>query len=752
VLAAMQDGAAIFDADCTTVVEVNAALEKLTGRNRDELIGSIEDHPFWSSAEDPDLLAVLHGVRDGDYTERELAFDRKDGTRFTALLSPACLKDEEGRPVRCFMTVKDITKRKEEEAQLRQSRRNLQLVMDTIPQRVFWKDRNFKYLGCNQVFAEDAGLASPREIIGKNDFELSWKETAPLYRSDDREVMEKDISKINYEEPQARADGSQLWLRTTKIPIKNERGEIVGVFGSYEDITDKKLAEDSLRKSEERYRSLVEHASDGIYLIDSDGNFLDVKTGGLELLGYSRDEILRLNTADIIDPVELKQQPLRFDKLTTGTSLTIERHMKRKDGSFIPVEISVRQLPDGRLLGIVRDISERKRAEDRQRILEAQLRQSQKMEALGTLAGGIAHDFNNILTVIMGYAQLLHEDLSPDDPRTRDLDQLLQASDRGRQLVRRILAYSRADEPKREFVCLERVLGETVKLLRATLPATIELRTNIQDCEGVVLSTETDIHQLVVNLATNAAHAMHESGGVLEIGLVVENHEKPIVHHHGDLAPGRYFRLHVSDTGVGIAADCIDRIFDPFFTTKIVGQGTGLGLSVVHGIVMGLGGAVTVESKPGSGTRFDVYFPWFEGEESTDKEEAGDEISGTERVLLVDDEPQLVDLGTRMLEKKGYRVVAFTDPGEALSAYGAAPDDFDVVVTDFTMPHRTGLDVARHVSSIREDMPIVLMTGFGDGLTWRTVEQEGISALVMKPYRSKDLARAVRTALAKKNR
>jgi len=293
------------------------------------------------------------------------------------------------------------------------------------------------------------------------------------------------------------------------------------------------------------------------------------------------------------------------------------------------------------------------------------------------------------------------------------------------------------------------VLGETVKLLRATLPAMIELRTNIRSSDGVILSSETDIHQLVVNLATNAAHAMHESGGVLEIGLELEKHDEPIIHHHGDLPAGRYYRLYVSDTGTGIGAEYIDRIFDPFFTTKGVGQGTGLGLSVVHGIVTNLGGAVTVESELGSWTHFHVYFPWQAGEESSGPEEGGDDTGGTERVLLVDDEPQLVELGTRMLEKRGYRVVSFTDPEQALAAFVAAPDDFDVVVTDYTMPNRTGFDVSREVRAIRGNMPIVLVTGFSDGVNWEIVKNEGIPALVMKPYRSKDLARAVRTALKK---
>jgi len=503
----------------------------------------------------------------------------------------------------------------------------LQLVMDAIPQRVFWKDRNFVYRGCNRVFAEDAGIDSPEDIVGKNDFELSWKESAPMYRADDRDVMENDLSKINYEEPQIRADGSRLWLRTTKLPIKNSHGEIIGVFGSYEDITDNKLVD--------------------------------------------------------------------------------ERH----------------------------------------RILEAQLRQSQKMEALGTLAGGIAHDFNNILSAIMGYGELVHNDLPEGDPSRDDLEQLLHASERGRQLVQRILAYSRSGQQEATFVDLDPVLDDTLKLLRATLPTTIDLRSEFGPIEGVVHGSESDIHQIIVNLATNAAFAMGESGGILTIGLKMEAHKKPIIHRQGELEPGDYFHFTITDTGHGIDPAYLDRIFDPFFTTKEVGKGTGLGLSVVIGIVSSMGGAIEVKSKPGKGTRFDLYLPRLERPEVPVAPAAEDDVRGTERILLIDDERPLVDLGSRVLTRFGYKVSAYDDPDAALAAFAKDPESFDIVVTDYTMPRFTGIELSRKIRAERRDVPIVLVTGFSDGVTRDAVLAEGIPGFVMKPYRAEDLARAVRAAL-----
>jgi PAS domain S-box-containing protein len=570
----------------------------------------------------------LNAMRSGDYGEKETSFLHANGDAIAAILSPACLKDGQGQPLRYIVTVKDITTRKRHEAELEKSRARFQLVMDTIPQRVFWKDKNFVYMGCNRVFAEDAGLTSPEEIIGMDDFHLSWVESAPLYRADDQDVMENDLSKINYEEPQVREDGSELWLRTTKVPIKNEDGEIIGVFGSYEDISEIKLAE------------------------------------------------------------------------------------------------------------------------ERQQALEVHLRQSQKMEALGTLAGGIAHDFNNILSAIMGYAELVREELPDGDARQQDLDQLLLASDRGKQLVQRILAFSRPEQKETVLVAFDRVLDDTIKLLRATLPSTIGLRAEIALCDGVIRGNESDIHQLVVNLATNAAYAMHDSTGAITIKLKMEDYGSPVRHHRGELQPGRYFHFIVEDTGPGIDPQYIDRIFDPFFTTKGVGKGTGLGLSVVFGIVTSLGGAINVESTVGEGTRFDMYFPHLEGSESQEPPELDeDSARGKERVLLVDDEPSLVDLGKRVLTRLGYTVTAFDRPGDALRAFLDAPDDFDVVVTDFTMPGTTGVELAREIRTRRPDIAIVLVTGYSDGVTRETVLAEGIRAFIMKPYRAEKLAHSIREAL-----
>ena len=629
---------------------------------------------------------------------------------------------------------------------------NLQMVLDAIPQRLFWKDREFKYLGCNQVFADDAGLSSPEEIIGMNDFELSWKASAHLYRADDTDVMENGTTKINYEEPQVRSDGTELWLRTSKVPLRDENGEIIGVFGSYEDITEYRRARDRVAASEERYRNLVEQASDGILLTTAQGEILDVNRAIETMLGYSRKDMLSRHFTEFIEPSTLAANPPRYEALHAGQTVTNERLLVRSDKKGLPVEVTARQLPDGNLLGFVRDISERVASQKRERALEAQLRQSQKMEALGTLAGGVAHDFNNILLAIMGYTELVSETLPEDAGERADLQQVLRAADRGRQLVDRILAFSRpaGDEP--HPVAIDEVLRDVVPLLDSSLPRNIEVHTDIARCDRVVMADEALVNQILLNLVTNAAHAMPD-GGRVEVALTERQFEKPTPHLHGELAPGRFFVLSVSDSGSGIRPELIERIFEPFFTTKDIGRGTGLGLSIVHGIASSLDGAVSVESAPGEGATFTVYLPSHEAPSQEEKQDAPEapEAAG-ERILLVDDEPQLVAIGSRMLTRKGYEVVSFTDPVTALAAFEAAPGDFDAIVTDFTMPGLNGTELSRRARELRADLPVVLVTGYRDDTTRDKAVAGGLSTVLMKPYVGADLVRAVRRALHRQRR
>jgi nitrogen-specific signal transduction histidine kinase/ActR/RegA family two-component response regulator len=396
---------------------------------------------------------------------------------------------------------------------------------------------------------------------------------------------------------------------------------------------------------------------------------------------------------------------------------------------------------------VFRDITERRKAEQEKESLEAQLRQAQKMEALGTLAGGIAHDFNNILSVIIGNSEIL--DLADAvSPAARDsLAQITAAAQRAKQLVKQILAFSRHARQEKMVINLKPIVKETIDFLRASLPATIRVKHYLDPGAGQILADPTQMQQVLMNLCTNAGHAMEADGGTLEItlGNVAPGDEderlRPVVRGGGSV------RLSVSDTGSGIDPAVLPHIFEPYFTTKGPGKGTGLGLSVVHGIVASHDGTIRVDSEPGRGTVFHVHFPLADRPVTPETAENQPLPRGSGRILFVDDEPELADLGSRMLRSLGYEVESRTSPIEALEAFRADPGRFDLVITDLTMPNMTGLKLAGHLGEIRPGTPVVLCTGFSDHANEQRARELGMRAFLFKPLLMRDLALAVRKAM-----
>ena len=387
------------------------------------------------------------------------------------------------------------------------------------------------------------------------------------------------------------------------------------------------------------------------------------------------------------------------------------------------------------------------RREQEKKQLEERLRHSQRMETVGTLAGGIAHDFNNILGIIMGYAQmaLLTPPEKTDMPRY--LREILKASTRAKDLVKQILTFSRQSYQERNPLLIKPLVEEALRMMRMSLPAAIEIRHNLKSGLSPVLSDPSQIDQVLMNLCTNAGHAMQDSGGVLEVKLDeweinVGDPDLSI-----DMKPGRYQVLTVSDTGHGMDASVKERIFDPFFTTKGPGKGTGLGLSVVHGIIKSHGGKINCHSVPGKGTTFQVYFPTVE-EEPSERPEQFDSIPlGRERILFVDDEAALVDIGKQMLQSLGYHVVARTSSIEALEVFRTQPDQFDLLITDNSMPNMTGVELAKNIKRIRPDMPVILCTGFSETVSEEKVKALSITGFIMKPVIRENMARVIRHAL-----
>jgi signal transduction histidine kinase/ActR/RegA family two-component response regulator len=388
-----------------------------------------------------------------------------------------------------------------------------------------------------------------------------------------------------------------------------------------------------------------------------------------------------------------------------------------------------------------------KRREAEKHQLEDQLRHAQKLEAVGTLAGGIAHDFNNILGIILGYTELVLPEIPQGSSLQSDLNEVLKATHRAKELVNQILIFSRQDKQERKPVQISLIAKEVLKMLRATLPTTIEIRQNFRAGLAAVLSDPTQIHQVLMNLCTNAAHAMRDKGGVLEVSLADVDIDADAAAQHPDLAPGQYQKLTVSDTGHGMDRSVKERIFDPFFTTKGPGEGTGMGLAMVHGIAKSHDGAVIVRSEPGKGTTFQVFFPTIVSVITAEPEHLAPPPRGTERILFVDDEKPLGDIGKQTLEHLGYEVFARTSSIEALEVFKTQPDKFDLVITDMTMPNMTGADLAKAILHIRPDTPIILCTGFSEAISEEKAKAIGIREFVMKPIIRQKIARIIRRVL-----
>jgi len=390
----------------------------------------------------------------------------------------------------------------------------------------------------------------------------------------------------------------------------------------------------------------------------------------------------------------------------------------------------------------------RKVIEDNQ-LLEQQLLQAQKMEAIGTLAGGIAHDFNNILSAIMGFTELTINDIREDEYLTDNLNEVLVACGRARDLIGQILTFSRRSKTELHPIPLTLVAKEIAKLLRATLPATIEIRQNFAS-NRLIMADATQIHQLIMNLCTNASHAMQKSGGILSLFIMEYDLDETAISHLPELQPGRHLKLIVSDTGHGIPENILKRIFDPFFTTKKKEEGTGLGLSVVHGIVKSQNGAIRVESQEGIGTTFTLYFPIVEHGEMKLEQIKTQLTGGSEHILIVDDEPAIVKVESKMLERLGYKVTTQTSSVNALDIFKNYPDQFDLVLTDLTMPYLTGEKLAAQIIKLRPDIPIILCTGFSTSNTTKEILASGITTIIKKPIVAQKLAETIRQVLDEK--
>jgi len=654
----------------------------------------------------------------------------------------------------------EIEERKQAEAALKKEHEFLNAVLNNIEDGI---------VACNSEGILNLFNRATRELHGLPEKPIpadQWAQHYDLYLSDGKKKMKtEDIPLFralqgeqvrNVEMVIAPKDGKARTVLASGQPLFDSRGNKTGAVVSMHDITKRKLAAQELQKNKNMLQSVFDGISEPLVMLDKD---MKIKMLNRAAMTYYKVE----------NPDSLSDKPcyqaLRGELkpcegcnipsvVTAGRPTTLEREgfmdpERYEELYFYPLEETLGG--EGAVILRINDITEKKTAADEKRKMRGQLQQAQKMEAIGTLAGGIAHDFNNILGAIIGHGEIMELFEVPEGHEMRSsLKEVLNSAYRAKDLVEQILTFSRQSQQEKKTIRLIQIIKEALRLLRASLPSIIEIRQDIDNIAGTVIADPTQMHQVLMNLCTNASHAMREKGGVLEVSLTAVNVGAEDVQLMTDLEPGPYIRLDVRDTGHGMAPEIMGHIFDPYYTTKGKGEGTGLGLSMVHGIVKNHQGAITVESRLGEGSTFHVFLPLKETKSAEQEVKQLEPLPiGKGCILFVDDEKPLVSFGKEILEHLGYEAVVRTSSVEALEAFTAQPERFDLVITDITMPNMTGLELAKAIIRTRPELPIILCTGFSETVTAEAAKAAGVKEFIQKPIGARRLAETIQRVLGK---
>ena len=670
---------------------------------------------------------------------KEEDYNQGDITRLTLLMDAAW---------------KLVERRHAEEA-LQENRTMLQQILDTIPQAIFWKDSALSYLGCNRIFAQAAGLDDSGQIQGQTDFDLPWpKEEAEAYRTDDREVIDDKQIKRHIIEPLQQADGSRIWIDTTKVPLRDGEGKVYGVLGIFEDITERKKVEQALEQAAREWSAAMDASDDVIYLLNLQRHVVRANKAFYLATGTTPETAIGRHIVEIIHPHgEVIPCPVcRAQEEKRDLQIVMEA--ERLDNPVArPLEITVKIVRDQEkrpisILMTLHDLSASRKEMEEKTILERQLHQAQKMELVGRLAGGVAHDFNNMLGVIIGYTEIAMDQVDPAQPLYDSLAEIYTAAQRSADLTRQLLAFARKQTVEPKVLNLNETVAGMLNMLRRLIGEHILLNWQPGANLWLIKMDPSQIDQILANLCINARDAIAEVGKLtIETGNRIFD-DAYCATHPGSV-PGEYVQLTVSDSGCGMDKATLAQVFEPFFTTKGVGEGTGLGLATVYGAIKQNNGFINVYSEPGQGTTFTIYLPRHRGQAEQARTEGVTEPStgGQETILLVEDEPAILQMTRIMLEGLGYIVLAANTPAEAIRLAHEHAGKIRLLMTDVVMPETNGRDLAEKLLSLHPHLKSLFMSGYtADIIGHHGILDEG-AHFNQKPFSTNELAIKVREAL-----